>query len=197
MGGPFTRCADLLRHRSIKSRVGDGAQFLKRNDGTDFQAESIYMRESEKRHYENAQSMSLAEAESVLNGLASLFFPADSSTRQFPLDLAEGESPRQVVQLPNIEARYRTLVEQIPAVVFMAFLDEGISEAYVSPQIEEMLGFTQEEWRNDPVRWYWHIHPDDRGRWNIEAAQMFLFGRVTTICIPSDRSRWARNLVSL
>jgi len=134
------------------------------------------MRESEKRHYENAQSMSLAEAESVLNGLASLFFPADSSTRQFPLDLAEGESPRQVVQQPDIEARYRTLVEQIPAVVFMAFLDEGISEAYVSPQIEEMLGFTQEEWLNDPVRWYWHIHPDDRGRWNIEAARMFLSG---------------------
>lgn len=39
-----------------------------------------------------------------------------------------------------------------------------------------MLGFTQEEWLNDPVRWYWQIHPDDRGRWNIEAAKMFLLG---------------------
>ena len=82
----------------------------------------------------------------------------------------------QAAQQLNIEARYRTLVEQIPAVVFMAFLDKRIGEAYVSPHIEEMLGFTQEEWLNDPVRWYWHIHPDDRGRWNVDAAQMFLSG---------------------
>jgi len=34
------------------------------------------------------------------------------------------------------------LIEQIPAVVFMAFLDEdSIGEAYVSPQIEAILGF--------------------------------------------------------
>ena len=79
-------------------------------------------------------------------------------------------------ELPDIEARYRTLVEQIPAVVFMAFLDKGIGEAYVSPQIEAMLGFSQEEWLNDPVRWYSQIHPDDKARWSLEAAQMFLTG---------------------
>ena len=56
-------------------------------------------------------------------------------------------------QLPNLEARYRALVEQIPAVVFMAYLDRGIGEAYVSPQIEAALGFSQEEWLEDPVRW--------------------------------------------
>jgi PAS domain S-box-containing protein len=78
--------------------------------------------------------------------------------------------------LPNVEARYRTLVEQIPAVVFMAFLDKGIGEAYVSPQIEAMLGFTQEEWLNDPVRWYNQIHPEDKARWSAEAATMFLSG---------------------
>ena len=42
-----------------------------------------------------------------------------------------------------MEAKYRALVEQIPAVVFMAYLDEAVGEAYVSPQIEEMLGFSQ------------------------------------------------------
>ena len=40
----------------------------------------------------------------------------------------------------NLEAKYRALLEQIPAVVFMAYLDRGISEAYVSPQIEAALG---------------------------------------------------------
>ena len=79
-------------------------------------------------------------------------------------------------QFPNLEARYRALVEQIPAVVFMAYLDRGIGEAYVSPQIEATLGFSQEEWLEDPVRWYSHIHPDDKQRWSTEAAEMFLTG---------------------
>ena len=69
------------------------------------------------------------------------------------------------------------LVEQIPAVVFMAHLDRGIGEAYVSPQIEAALGFSQEEWLEDPIRWYQQIHPDDKQRWSIEAAEMFLSGK--------------------
>jgi PAS domain S-box-containing protein len=76
----------------------------------------------------------------------------------------------------NHAARYRTLVEQIPAIVFMAYLDQGIGEAYVSPQIEQLLGFTQEEWLDDPVRWFEHIHPDDKERWSVEAATMFIKG---------------------
>jgi PAS domain S-box-containing protein len=78
--------------------------------------------------------------------------------------------------LPTIAERYRVLVEQIPAVVFMAYLDGGISEAYVSPQIEQMLGFSREEWLDDPIRWYQQIHPEDRDRWSVEAAEMFLKG---------------------
>jgi PAS domain S-box-containing protein len=78
--------------------------------------------------------------------------------------------------LPSMDARYRVLVEQIPAVVFMAFLDGGISEAYVSPHIEETLGFSREEWLDDPIRWYQQIHPEDRLRWSIESAEMFMTG---------------------
>jgi len=123
----------------------------------------------------------VTEAESILNGLASVFFPKGSASE----DLKRGHSGRKPANdsepddqtgLPNTVARYKTLVEQIPAVVFMAFLDRGIGEAYVSPQIEAMLGFTQEEWLNDPVRWYDRIHPDDKQRWSIEAAEMFLTG---------------------
>jgi PAS domain S-box-containing protein len=90
-------------------------------------------------------------------------------------DRSSDQSP-DLGQAPNLEARYRALVEQIPAVVFMAYLDRGIGEAYVSPQIEAALGFSQEEWLEDPVRWYSHIHPDDKQRWSMEAAEMFLTG---------------------
>lgn len=125
-----------------------------------------------------ALTESLLEAERALTELASVFFPADEAIEQLSRGLlAKWKSqPHDDGEIPDIGSRYRILVEQIPAVVFMAFLDKGISEAYVSPQIEAMLGFTQSEWLNDPVRWYQQIHPDDKSRWSIEAAQTFLSG---------------------
>jgi PAS domain S-box-containing protein len=76
-------------------------------------------------------------------------------------------------QLRHAETRYRTLVEEIPAVTFLAALDTtlALSEIYVSPQIETLLGFTQKEWLEDPVLWYRQLHPDDRERWHEEFAQ--------------------------
>jgi PAS domain S-box-containing protein len=70
-----------------------------------------------------------------------------------------------------VEARYRALVEQIPAVTFMASLEGGLSIVYVSPQIETLLGFSQEEWMSDPVLWFRQLHPDDRALWNEEFAR--------------------------
>jgi len=121
---------------------------------------------------------SLLDAERSLTELASVFFPADDVIEQLSHGfIAKWKSqPAADAEIPDVVSRYRILVEQIPAVVFMAFLDQGISEAYVSPQIEAMLGFTQAEWLNDPVRWYQQIHPDDKSRWSIEAAQTFVSG---------------------
>jgi PAS domain S-box-containing protein len=75
------------------------------------------------------------------------------------------------------EARYRTLIEQIPAVTFLASLSDGQNELYVSPQIESLLGFTQEEWLSDPVLWYRQTHPDDRDRVSREFAALCLTGK--------------------
>ena len=101
---------------------------------------------------------------------------------EFPVEISlsplEGESGplataavRDISDRKRMEARYRTLVEGIPAVTFMAALDEGDNEFYVSPQIEVMLGFTQDEWLGDPFLWYRQLHPDDRQRWGIEFAR--------------------------
>ena len=80
-------------------------------------------------------------------------------------------------EMTDIEARYRILVEQIPAVIFIVFLDGGSSEAYVSPRIEQMLGFTQDESLHDPARWRRRIPPEDRVRLKAEAAQTLLTGK--------------------
>ena len=118
---------------------------------------------------------SYAEAEAVLQNLASVFLENTSllsSDGRFSFKMQ-----RQDSALPSLEAKYRALVEQIPAVVFMAYLDEAMGEAYVSPQIESLLGFTQEEWLQDPVRWYSQVHPDDKMRWSVEAAELFFTGK--------------------
>src|SRR5580698_4785718 len=112
-----------------------------------------------------SSAAAIADAQAVLSELAGIFFQSAAAER------AEAEAPSL-----NVEARYRAIVEQIPAVVFMAYLDEGIGEAYVSPQIEATLGFTQREWLEDPIRWYQQIHPDDKQRWSVEAAEMFFSG---------------------
>lgn len=78
---------------------------------------------------------------------------------------------RDISDKKRLEARYRTLVEEIPAVTFMASLDGGVSEFYVSPQIEELLGFTQQEWVENPILWYTQLHEDDRQRWHEEFAR--------------------------
>jgi PAS domain S-box-containing protein len=48
---------------------------------------------------------------------------------------------------------------------------------YVSPQIEALLGFTQQEWLGDPILWYKQLHPDDQKRWHEEFAQTCATGK--------------------
>jgi|HubBroStandDraft_3_1064219.scaffolds.fasta_scaffold93700_2 PAS domain S-box-containing protein len=121
-----------------------------------------------------------SEAERALQELADVFLNQQTSflSGASPNFAEKAETERtDEAPLLNMEAKYRALVEQIPAVVFMAYLDKGIGEAYVSPQIEAALGFSQSEWLEDPVRWYQQIHPDDKMRWSVEAAEMFLTGK--------------------
>jgi diguanylate cyclase (GGDEF)-like protein/PAS domain S-box-containing protein len=64
----------------------------------------------------------------------------------------------------EIERRYRTLVEQLPLVIYVDALDEGSSNIFTSGGIEPLLGYSVEEWRNDPDLFIRTLHPDDRDR---------------------------------
>ncbi len=126
-------------------------------------------------------ALSPEAAEAILTGLAGTYLKTtilpDHSALFIIFSKGSIENPISDAQLPNLEAKYRALVEQLPAVVFMAYLDRGIGEAYVSPQIEATLGFSQSEWLEDPVLWYRQVHPDDKDRWSMEASEMFLSGK--------------------
>ena len=58
------------------------------------------------------------------------------------------------------EERYRALVDRLPAAVFLDDPDDPDNTIYISPIIEEMLGYSPEEWISD-VSKSAIIHPDD------------------------------------
>lgn len=64
--------------------------------------------------------------------------------------------------LNESKTKYHSLVEQIPAAVYIWELGDGGACLYISPQIEQMLGFTVAEWLADPDLFFRQVHPDDR-----------------------------------
>jgi diguanylate cyclase (GGDEF)-like protein/PAS domain S-box-containing protein len=84
-----------------------------------------------------------------------------------------GAIERQLAQkvLRLTEQRYRSIVENIPAVTYIDALSESAHMLYISPQVERMLGFSQQEWLADPDFWLKIVHPDDRIRALAENAR--------------------------
>ena len=62
--------------------------------------------------------------------------------------------------LQEAERRYRTLIEETPAVSYVADLRDEIL-LYVSPQVKDVLGYEPSELIDDPEKWRQAIHPDD------------------------------------
>ena len=65
------------------------------------------------------------------------------------------------VAADQAEQRYRTLVEQSPAAVYIDGLDDVASTLYISPRIEQMLGYSPDEWIADGELWPRLLHADD------------------------------------
>ena len=60
------------------------------------------------------------------------------------------------------EDRYRTLVEQLPAIVYSEDVTgDGLQVVYINSRVKELLGIEPEEWVADPSVWAASIHPDD------------------------------------
>ncbi len=79
-------------------------------------------------------------------------------------------------KLRQTEAKYRSLVERIPAVTYAANLDDCRSTFYISPQVEGTLGFTSEEWLREPALWSQRLHPEDCS-WVLESFGQSRTGR--------------------
>lgn len=70
--------------------------------------------------------------------------------------------------LRGSESRYRSLVERVPCVVWLNEVDEADPNRthciYIGPQLEELLGYTPQEWMADDDLWLRVVHPDDVAR---------------------------------
>ena len=73
-------------------------------------------------------------------------------------------------RLRAAEARYRTLVEQLPLAIYVNDLDAAATPLYRSPATETITGRAPEEWTANPALLAEIVHPDDRERVLIELA---------------------------
>ena len=69
-------------------------------------------------------------------------------------------------RLAEAEARYRALVERIPAIVYVDVIDpnapnEHYRPVYLSPQVEEVSGYPAAAFMSDDRLWDELVHPDD------------------------------------
>lgn len=115
----------------------------------------------------------------------------------FVRDLTERRAMEMALR--DSEARFQSLVESLPGVAYIAEL--GGAGRYVSPKLEEMLGYGPDEWIANPDLWEQVLHPDDRERAPAQLAAGKASGGQFTIVyrlIARDgRTVWIRDQATL
>jgi PAS domain S-box-containing protein len=81
------------------------------------------------------------------------------------------EAQKEISERERAETRFRTLVEQIPAVTYIQSPYGTKPMEYVSPQIEDMLGYSPRTEAIDDEFLIGMLHPDDRERFLAEDAR--------------------------
>jgi PAS domain S-box-containing protein len=74
---------------------------------------------------------------------------------------SEEEGRRATAALLDAESKYRQLVEQVPAISYIAEAGVQGRFLYVSPQVSAILGYRPEDCVSDPSFWWNHLNPED------------------------------------
>ena len=101
---------------------------------------------------------------------------------------AEADKDRLGSEVELHRRRIEDIVAHVPGVVWEAWGKPDAANQridFVSSHVEKMLGYSQEEWLSTPNFWLHIVHPDDRERAALEAAEIFKSGKG-----GSSRFRW-------
>ncbi|HSM99108.1 MAG TPA: PAS domain-containing protein [Gallionella sp.] len=102
--------------------------------------------------------------------------------------------------LVRAEAKYRFLVEQIPAITYTTALGAPGRLLYISPQVSQ-LGFSPEELLADPEGLLKQVHPEDLARVRDEIARGYASGEPLRceyrLLTRAGKVRWFLNEASL
>ncbi len=90
-------------------------------------------------------------------------------------DITKRKQAEEAVQ--EAEAKYRTLVENMPAVVYVDLADESRNTIYINSRIQEMLGYSPEDWITKPDLCIDIVHPEDSERMWKELDESAAHGR--------------------
>lgn len=106
------------------------------------------------------------------------------------------ERKRAETLLHQAEARYRALVERMPAVTYLQEIDNPDGATYMSPQIQTLTGYSPAECEDSNLRWR-IVHPDDRRWLQSEDERALSPGEFYTteyrIIHRDGRTVWVRN----
>jgi diguanylate cyclase (GGDEF)-like protein/PAS domain S-box-containing protein len=130
--------------------------------------------------------------EHVVNNL--LDDPAVSGVVVTSRDVTERKEAER--KLREAEQRYRTLIEQGPAVVYIQEIGSPDSAIYMSPQIETLTGYSPEECKDPALRWGM-VHPEDREWLQAEDERTGEPGKIFTteyrVVHRDGGIKWVRN----
>ena len=102
-------------------------------------------------------------------------------------------------ELREAREKYRSLVEQVPAVIYLVAHEPAGHVLFVSPQVESLLGSSVYELMADPELWSGRIHPGDRERVEAELERLRPGSAPARmeyrICSRQGRELWVRDEV--
>ncbi|HJV80193.1 PAS domain-containing protein [Noviherbaspirillum sp.] len=157
------------RHAKAKIREGYASAVIDPDDQTHIRAEiqkSILeknIKNTEPRHttrgnavgylYDYIESMSNDNQRRTFSGVVH-----DITERR------RRSSGRRQAELNRAKsvARLQSFVEQLPGMPYIAQLNNADGNIYVSPRIEELLGFSPQQWCSNPDLRIRQLHPADR-----------------------------------
>jgi PAS domain S-box-containing protein len=114
---------------------------------------------------------------------------------------ALAERDKAEVRVSQAERNYRSLVEQLPLAMYVTRLDATSSCIYMSPQIEDLVGYTPLQCMSDPEFFVKILHPEDRERTLAAHREAYEAGEsfsITYRLIAKDgRAVWVHDELSI